>query len=150
MLATGALVGALRGGRGAEGPLAAIFAVFTLGRLLDPLREQLGEALWRQLDESVTQRLMRAMSRPPGLAHVENAEVLDRVAQSQGLASGVTPGEAGWWLGPVVLLWVQGLASLAIVAAYRWWPALVLAVAYAAAYRVSRRHWHDVTLVLMG
>ena len=150
MLATGALVGALRGGRGAEGPLAAIFAVFILGRLLDPLREQLGEALWRQLDESVTQRLMRAMSRPPGLAHVENAEVLDRVAQSQGLASGVTPGEAGWWLGPVVLLWVQGLASLAIVAAYRWWPALVLAVAYAAAYRVSRRHWHDVTLVLMG
>jgi ATP-binding cassette subfamily B protein len=150
MLATGALVGALRGGRSAAGPVAAIFAIFILGRLLDPLREQLGEALWRQLDESVTQRLMTAMSRPPGLAHVENPEVLDHVAQAQGQAAGVTPGEAGWWLGPVVLLWVQGLVSLAIVGVYRWWIALALAAAYAASYRVSRRHWHDVTLVLMG
>jgi ATP-binding cassette subfamily B protein len=150
MLATGALVGAIRGGRGIDGPLAAIFAIFVLGRLLDPLREQLGEALWRQLDESVTQRLMGAMSLPPGLAHVENSEVLDRVAQAQGLMTGVTPGEAGWWLGPVVLLWVQGVGSLVIVATYRWWLAIGLAVAYAAAYRVSRRHWHDVTLVLMG
>jgi ATP-binding cassette subfamily B protein len=150
MLATGALVGAIRGGHSVDGPLAAIFAIFVLGRLLDPLREQLGEALWRQLDESLTQHLMGAMSRPPGLAHVENTDVLDHVAQSQGLMAGVTPGEAGWWLGPVVLLWVQGAGSLAIVAAYRWWLALALALAYAAAYRVSRRHWHDVTLVLMG
>lgn len=150
MLATGALVGAIREGRGIDGPVATIFAIFVLGRLLDPLREQLGEALWRQLDESVTQRLMSAMSRPPGLAHVESAEMGDQVAQSQGLMAGVTPGEAGWWLGPVVLLWVQGVGSLAIVATYRWWLALALALAYAAAYRVSRRHWHDVTLVLMG
>src|SRR5688500_11125518 len=73
-------------------------------------------ALWRQLDESVTQDLMGAMSRPPGLAHVEDSNVLDQVAQSQGVMAGVTPGEAGWWLGPVVLLWVQGAGSLAIVA----------------------------------
>jgi ABC-type multidrug transport system fused ATPase/permease subunit len=147
---TGLLVRAVREGGGVAVPLAVIFVVFVVGRLLDPVREQLGEALWRQVDESVSRRLMRAMSRPPGLAHVESPEVRDRVAQAEGLVTGVTPGEAGWWLGPVVLLWVQGAVSLVIVASYRWWLALVLCAAYAIAYRVSRRHWHDVTLVLMG
>ena len=100
---TGLLVRAIRGGGGVGVPLAVILAVFVAGRLLDPVREQLGEALWRQVDESVSQRLMRAMSRPPGLAHVESPEVRDGVTQAEGLVTGVTPGEAGWWLGPVVL-----------------------------------------------
>ena len=149
-VATGVLVRALGDGTSVAWPLAAIFVVFTVGRLLDPVREQLGEAMWRQLDESVAQRLMRAMSRPFGLAHVESPEVRDRVAQVEGSVTGVTAGEAGWWLGPVVLLWVQGVVSLAIVVRYRWWMAIALVLAYAFAYRVSRRHWHDVTLVLMG
>ena len=149
-IATGVLVHALGDGGSVAWPLGAIFVIFTFGRLLDPVREQLGEAMWRQLDESVAQRLMRTMSRPPGLAHVESPEVRDRVAQVEGSVTGVTAGEAGWWLGPAVLLWVQGLVSLAIVVRYRWWMAIALALAYAFAYRVSRRHWHDVTLVLMG
>lgn len=149
-LATGSLVGALRSGGSVTLPLVVLFALFVAGRLVDPVREQLGEGLWRQLDEWVSQRLMGAMSSPPGIAHVENAEVRDQVAQTEGLVTGVTPGEAGWWLGPVVLLWVQGVASLAIVASYRWWLAAALAVGYTVAYRISRRHWHDVTLVLMG
>jgi ATP-binding cassette, subfamily B, bacterial len=49
-----------------------------------------------------------------------------------------------------VLLWVQGIVSLVIVATYRWWLAIALCVAYVFAYRVSRRHWHQQTLVLMG
>jgi ATP-binding cassette subfamily B protein len=149
-LATGSLVGSIRGGGSVIVPLVVLFSLFVLGRVVDPVREQLGEGLWRQLDEWVSQRLMVAMGSPPGIAHIENAEVRDQVAQTEGLVTGVTPGEAGWWLGPVVLLWVQGLASLAIVASYRWWLAVALAVGYVVVYRVSRRHWHDVTLVLMG
>jgi ATP-binding cassette subfamily B protein len=147
---TGVLVRDLRADRSLTTPLVVLFAAFVLGRLVDPARELLGEALWRQTDEWLSRRLMRALSTPPGLAHVESPDVRDQVVQTEGLVTGSTPGEAGWWLGPVVLLWVQGAASLAIVAVYRWWLALVLAAAYALAYRVSRRHWHDVTLVLMG
>src|SRR5437773_770523 len=86
-------------------------------------RERLGDAMWRQLDASVSRRLMGAMARPPGLAHVESPEVRDVVAKVEGSITGVFPGEAGWWLGPVVLLWVQGIVSLVIVASYRWWLA---------------------------
>jgi ABC-type multidrug transport system fused ATPase/permease subunit len=149
-VATGVLVRDLRGGSSVVAPVVVLFAAFVAGRLIDPARELLGEALWRQTDEWLSRRLMRAMSGPPGIAQVESPEVRDQVAQTEGLVTGVTPGEAGWWLGPVTLLWVQGGASLVIVAVYRWWLALALAAAYALAYRVSRRHWHDVTLVLMG
>jgi ATP-binding cassette, subfamily B, bacterial len=149
-VATGLLVRAIRGGGSVWAPLVVIVVVFTLGRVLDPARELLGDAMWRQLRESVSQRLMLALARPAGLAHVESPAIRDTVAQAEGTVSGVSPGEAGWWLGPVVLLWVQGIVSLAIVAVYRWWFALALAAVYTLGYRVARRHWHDVTLVLMG
>ena len=149
-VATGFLVQAIRSHGSVAVPLAVIFVVFGIGRLLDPAREQLGDAMWRQLDAAVSRRIMGAMSRPPGLAHVESPAVRDAVAQVNGTVTGVFPGEAGWWLGPVILLWVQGVVSLAIVASYRWWLAITLGIAYAFAYRVSRRHWHQQTLVLMG
>jgi ABC-type multidrug transport system fused ATPase/permease subunit len=149
-LATGALVRSLRSGGGVTAALVVVSVVFVLGRLLDPAREQLGESLWRQSDEWLSRRVMVGMSAPVGVAHVESPEVRDRLAQTEGLVTGVTPGEAGWWLGPVVLLWVQGIVSLAIVAAYRWWAAVALIAGYAVSYRVSRYHWHHVTLVLMG
>jgi ATP-binding cassette subfamily B protein len=148
MLASGALVGAIRGGHGTAVPLAVVAALFTVGRLLEPLRDELAFALWRQIDESLTQRLMGAMSSPPGLAHVESPTVLDRVRQAQGVLTGITPGESAFWLGHVVFLWVQGVGSLLIVAFYKWWLAPVLAAGYAVAYRISRRHWHEVTLVM--
>jgi len=149
-LGTGALVRALDHESSVTAALVLLTVVFVLGRVLDPVREQLGEALWRQSDEWLSRRVMTAMTSPVGIAHVESPEVRDRLAQTEGLVTGVTPGEAGWWLGPVVLLYVQGIASLAIVAAYRWWLALVLAAANAVSFRVSRHHWHSVTLVLMG
>jgi ATP-binding cassette subfamily B protein len=149
-VATGFLVRAIRSHGSVAVPLAVIFVVFGIGRLLDPAREQLGDTMWRQLDASVSRRIMGAMSRPPGLAHVESPAVRDAIAQVNGTVTGVFPGEAGWWLGPVILLWVQGVVSLAIVASYRWWLAITLGIAYAFAYRVSRRHWHQQTLVLMG
>ena len=149
-LGTGALVRALDHESSVTAALVLLTVVFVLGRVLDPVREQLGEALWRQSDEWLSRRVMTAMTSPVGIAHVESPEVRDRLAQTEGLVTGVTPGEAGWWLGPVVLLYVQGIASLAIVAAYRWWLALALAAANAVSFRVSRHHWHSVTLVLMG
>jgi len=149
-LGTGALVRALDHESSVTAALVLLTVVFVLGRVLDPVREQLGEALWRQSDEWLSRRVMTAMTSPVGIAHVESPEVRDRLAQTEGLVTGVTPGEAGWWLGPVVLLYLQGIASLAIVAAYRWWLALALAAANAVSFRVSRHHWHSVTLVLMG
>ena len=55
-VATGFLVRAIRSHGSVALPLGAILVVFGIGRLLDPAREQLGDAMWRQLDASVSRR----------------------------------------------------------------------------------------------
>ena len=149
-LATGALVSAVRHGRPATWPIAVLVATFVVGRVADPALEESGLALWRRVDESLSQRLMRALVTPPGLEPVESPAVRDRLVQAQGVLTDLTPGQAAYHLGRVVALVAQGGGSLAIIALYRWWLAAVLAGGYALAYRVYRDHWHHVTLVLHG
>jgi ATP-binding cassette subfamily B protein len=150
MLASGALVGALGASRSALFPTVIVIAVFAAERVMDPLREELGRSLWRQVDQSLTQRLMVAMSAPAGLAHVEDPAVRDRVVQAQGGLTDMTPGQAAYYLAQVIAMWVQGLGSLVIVAHFEWWLAPILMVGYAVVFAVSRRHWHEVTVVLYG
>jgi ATP-binding cassette subfamily B protein len=149
-LATGALISAVRHGASPTLPIVVLVALFVAGRVADPVLEESGLALWRRVDESLSQRLMRALADPPGLAPVESPAVRDRVVQAQGLLTDLTPGQAAYHLGRLLALAVQGVGSLVIVAAYRWWLALLLAAGYAVAYRVYRDHWHHVTLVLHG
>jgi ATP-binding cassette, subfamily B, bacterial len=150
MLASGALVGDLAAHRSPLVPSVVVIGVFVAERILDPLREEFGRALWRQVDQSLTQRLMRAMANAPGLAHMEDPAIRDRVVQAQGGLTDMTPGQAAYYLAQVIYLWVQGLGSLAIVAAFRWWLAPILIVGYVLVFNVSRRHWHEVTVVLYG
>jgi ATP-binding cassette subfamily B protein len=148
MLASGALVGALGDGRSATGPLVAVGVVFTVQRLLDPISSEVGAVLWRRLDETLSERVMRAMAEPPGLSHVENPAVLDAVVQAEGALTGITPGEAAAYLGFFVKGRVAAVAALIIVWSYR--PLLVplLVVTYLLAYRFTRWHWLEVAQVI--
>jgi ATP-binding cassette subfamily B protein len=125
-------------------------ATFLVSRVADPVLEEAGQALWRQVDESLSQRLMRAVIASPGLEPVESPVVRDRLVQAQGVLTDLTPGQAAYHLGRVLTLVVQGAGSLLIVALYRWWLAAALAAGYAVTYRIYRDHWHHVTLVLHG
>jgi ABC-type multidrug transport system fused ATPase/permease subunit len=149
-LASGALVTAVRDDAAVFWPTFLVAATFLVARLLDPVLEEAGQALWRRVDEALSQRLMRAVLVTPGLEPVESPDVRDALVQAQGDLTDLTPGQAGYHLGRVLTLVVQGVGSLLIVAAYEWWLALLLAVGYAAASRVYRDHWLHVTLVLMG
>jgi ATP-binding cassette subfamily B protein len=150
MLATGAVVTGVHRGESATWALGVLAGVFLLARLADPVLEESGLALWRRVDESLSQRLMRALVDPPGLAPVESPAVRDRLVQAQGVLTDLTPGQAAHHLGRVLALVAQGAGSLVIVALYRWWIAASLAAGYAITYRVYRDHWHHVTLVLHG
>ncbi|HXY94698.1 MAG TPA: ATP-binding cassette domain-containing protein [Acidimicrobiia bacterium] len=149
-LATGALVASLQTDGSVVWPAVAVAVTFLVARLLDPVLEEAGQALWRQVDEALSQRLMRAVLASPGLTAVESPAVRDSLVQAQGDLTDLTPGQAAYHLGRVVTLVVQGVGSLVIVAVYQWWVAALLAVGYLAANRVYRQHWLHVTLVLMG
>ena len=150
VLATGALAGAVREGRSIAWPLAFVVSTFLLERVLDPVLDEGGQALWRQVDESLSQRIMRAVARPHGLAVVESPTVRDRLVQAEGVLTDLTPGQAAYHSGRILAVVVQGAGSLLIFATYRWWLAAMLLVAYWLTFRVYRDHWQHVTLVLYG
>ena len=149
-LAVGALAGALRAGRSATASVAVIGALFTVQRLLDPILAELAATLMRVVDEALTQRVMRAMANPPGLAHVEDPTVLDAALQAQGALTGYTPGSAALQLPFILKRRIWCVSSLLIVGTLRWWLVPALAVTYAVTFRFERRHFEEVTEVLHG
>src|SRR5688572_28093405 len=90
-LATGALVQRVPDavGRGMGSPAGHRVAVallvatltYVLIQVVGPVRAMVGEILMRRIDESLAVDLMRAVSTPRGIAHLEDPQVLDRVAQ---------------------------------------------------------------------
>src|SRR5215210_653251 len=101
-LATGALVQAVPGavGRGVGSPAGHRVAVallvttltYVLIQVVGPVRAMVGDILTRRIDASFAVDLMRAVSAPRGLAHLEDPQMLDRVAQAQGAVNGATVG----------------------------------------------------------
>ena len=149
-LATGALVGALNAGRSPTTAVVTIGVIFVVQRVLDPVVSELAGMLMRSVDEAMTERVMRALASPPGLAHVEDPSVLDAAAQAQGALTGFTPGTAAAQLPFLVKRLIWAASSLLIVAGYKWWLVPVLVVAYYFAFRFQRHHHNEVTLVMHG
>jgi ABC-type transport system involved in cytochrome bd biosynthesis fused ATPase/permease subunit len=149
-LAMGALAGAVGAGRSTVTPLVAIGALFTVQRLLDPVSQELGAMLSRQVDEALTERVMRALAAPPGLAHVEDPTVLDAALQAEGALTGTTPGTAAMRIGFLLKWRVWAGSSMLIVGTYRWWLVPLLGVSYVVIYRFTRWHWYEATIVMHG
>ncbi len=149
-VATGALAARLETKDAAAGIVLLLGLLFTVQRLLDPVIGELGSVLMREVDESLTERVMRAMASPPGLAHVEDPVVLDAALQAQGALSGFTPGSAAVQLPFIIKRRLWCASSLMIVGSFRWWLVPLLGVAYALVFRFVRRHNDEVTMVMHG
>ena len=148
MLASGALAEAISTGRDFGGRLALVAGVFVAQRVLDPIREELGAAVWRRINQAVGLRMMAAASGPPGLTELEDPAVRDKLAQAEGAITGFTPGQAAQEFAMSLVGRAQGFLSLAIVARTYWWAAVLLALVYALNFGRTRIHWHEVLVVL--
>ena len=150
VIATGVLVQAAAGGSSLTLPLALLGGVFLITRVVGPLRDELGVALWRRVDQSVGDRIMRAVSSRPGLQQVEDPRVQDLVAQAEGTVTGYSVGQAAQQL---CLMWSQrtfGVVALGIVFHAYWWAAVLLGLAHTLGYAAARWHWNEVALVILG
>ena len=157
-LAAGAVAGAaetaIRAGERSLGRVTPALLVATalyLGiHVLGPVRDALGQALMRRVDAALNLDIMQAMSRPRGVAHLEDAEVLDRIAQAQGEVTAITPGAGAAYLIQVWSQRLQGSLSLLIVAGFLPWLALALLIGHLVSYRWRRWHSRQMTSVVMG
>jgi ATP-binding cassette subfamily B protein len=122
--------------------------LYVLIQVVGPVRGAVSEILMRRLDASLAVKLMQAVATPRSVAHLEDASVLDRVAQAQGTMNGAT---VGGTLSYASMAWttrLQGAAALVILARFRWWLPVVLAVGHAVSLRWRRRHWLEITKVV--
>lgn len=148
VLASGNLISVIQGHGSVALPLALVCGVFIAQRLLEPVSEETAELLARRVDQRLAQRVMRSTASPPGIAHLEDPAIADLMVQGTGDPHDVTPGRAVPSLATVIAQVVQGLGAFVIVGTYSWPLAVLLIVAYAAAFAASRHHWHEVQLLI--
>ena len=150
VIATGVLVQAAASNTDVAVPLTFLGAIFIITRVLGPIRDELGTALWRRVDQSMGDRIMRAMSIDPSLRQVEDPHIQDVVAQVEGAVTGFGVGQGAQLL---TFLWSQrtfAFISLIIIGRIYWWAAMVLAIVHVLGYSGARWHWKEVTQIILG
>jgi len=140
-IATGVLIGAVQRHAGLAVPLAVVGGVFVAMNALGPVHGTVGSLLGARSGAWLHDRLMAATIEPPGLAHLERADLGDELARAREFDQGIVapPLEAAL---PYIAngfseIWA-GLASAVLLATYRWWAALALAAAWTATHRLLK------------
>lgn len=134
LIAAGHVVGAVPaaavGGLGSAAGRRLIAALAFTGvayagtLLLGPVQTSLGSVVKWRLVYHTQERLMAAVSRPTGIAHLEDPKVLDDLELAQGQAIRQQPAEAPMTLALVVSNRASGLLACAVLASWRWWLGL--------------------------
>jgi ATP-binding cassette, subfamily B, bacterial len=137
----GQLPGAIRDGMaspaGGRLVLALVVAavVYGLSLILDPIGGALGTAANARITGDLQSRLLAAVSEPVGVAHLQDAGVLDRLARAEGSLTGFFPGDAPvTWVG-ILASRISGIIGCAVVAFYSWWLGPLLLVMWFAVRR---------------
>jgi ATP-binding cassette, subfamily B, bacterial len=110
--------------------LAAL--VYALSLIADPVGSALGTAASARITSQLQERLLTAVSAPVGVDHLEDTEVLDRLARAEGSLTGFFPGDAPvTWAGSLAGR-ISGVIGCLVLAIFQWWLGLLLLVVWLA------------------
>lgn len=105
--------------------LAVVVGLVVLLRVVGPVQAALAMTLGRQVDRYLQERVLAAVGRPTGIAHLEDADILDRLRIVEGLGMGMNrPSMAVTGLAAVLPSWLQALGSAAVLIWFHWWLGL--------------------------
>ena len=147
-IAMGVLVGAVKGGAPLGGPLAFAGVIFVLLQVLSPLHQVIGANLGSRAAAWLYGELTTACVRPPGLGHLEDPRLTTDLTMARDFDLGISGPPLAISMGFIasgMVEMVGGLASAAVLGAYRWWAPLVLAGAWLATHWLLRESavWKD-------
>ncbi|MBR7837611.1 ABC transporter ATP-binding protein [Actinospica durhamensis] len=136
-----ALVSAVDRGAPPTAPILAAGAVFIAIQLLAPVHGQVSVLLGERLSRWLHDRLLRATTRPSGLAHLESRELADRLTAARDFDLGIAgpPMDISMNIvaGGLVGI-VSGLSQAAVLVEYAWWAPLLLGGAWASTHWLLR------------
>ncbi|HEX8771860.1 MAG TPA: ABC transporter ATP-binding protein/permease, partial [Acidimicrobiales bacterium] len=160
-VASGALVGSI--GEAVEGgwssaaghrliaAIAAVVTLFVLSQLGGPALRSLADALGRRVEGHLRTRVMAATLDPPGVAHLEDPDVVDRVADAQSIGTGqVTVKDAVVGMAMVSTNTLAGVLAAVVLARYSFWLATGLLGAYSAMTLIRASQLGRTTGALRG
>jgi ATP-binding cassette, subfamily B, bacterial len=112
-------------GRATLNLLAVVIGLVVLWRLVGPLQAAMATVLGRSLDRYMQERVMAAVGRPAGIAHLEDADILNRLRLIRELGvDSKRPSLAISGLAQVLPAWLQALGSAAVLLWFHWWLGL--------------------------
>ncbi|HJW59626.1 MAG TPA: ATP-binding cassette domain-containing protein [Actinomycetota bacterium] len=147
-VATGALVGAVQGGRDLASPLAAVGVVFVLLQVLVPVHQAIGTNLGDRTAAWLYDRLTEASVRPPGMGHLEDPALSGDLTAARDFDLGMTGPPLSiamdFIAGGLVEL-AAGLAAAVVLFGFAWWAPPLLAGAWLATHWLLRESsvWRD-------
>jgi ATP-binding cassette subfamily B protein len=147
-VASGALVGAVQGGRDLAGPLAAVGLVFAARQVLLPVHQAVGANLGDRTAAYLYDRLTEACLRPPGMGHLEDPALAADLTAARDFDLGMTGPPLSvamdFIAGGLVEL-LGGLAAAVALFAFAWWAPPLLGGAWLATHWLLRESsvWRD-------
>jgi ATP-binding cassette subfamily B protein len=147
-IAMGVLVGAVQHGDDLTGPLVFVGAVFVGLQVLTPWHAAVGANLGDRTAAWLYDRLTEACVRPPGMGHLERADLTDDLTMARDFDLGISGPPLSISMGFIASGLVDlgaGVASALVLLRYRWWAPIVLVTAWAATHVLLRESsvWRD-------
>ncbi len=121
------------------GALIVAALLYAASLVLDPIGGALSTVARQRITDRLQARLLRAVTVPATIAHLEDQDTLNRLASAEGSLTGFFPGDAPvTWVGSVAGR-LSGVIGCAVIAAYFWWLGLLLLVMWLVVRRVMLR-----------
>ena len=147
-IATGVVVGAVRDDSDLTWPLTVVGVLFVLAQVLPPVLQAVSAVLGAVTADWLSDRLMRASVDPPGMAHLESAELATDLAMARDfdLGRGGPPLRISMEFIAIGLAQlVTGIVSAAVLFGFSWWAPPVLLAVWASTHWLLRESgvWKD-------
>jgi ATP-binding cassette, subfamily B, bacterial len=147
-VAMGALISAVEGGDPLGTPLTVVGIVFVLMQVLYPIHAAVSGDLGDRTAAWLYDQLTDACLAPPGIGHLEEADLADDLQVARDFDRGMTgpPLRISMdFIADGLALMLAGLGSAAVLFAFAWWAPLVLAGGWLATHWLLRESgvWKD-------
>jgi ABC-type multidrug transport system fused ATPase/permease subunit len=147
-IATGVLVSAIQHDDALAGPLVVIGVAFVGLQVLSPLHIAVSANLGSRTSDWLNDQLLHTTTTPPGMGHLENAALMDDLTMARDFDLGISGPPLSismdFIAGGLVEL-AGGIALTAVLLAYHWWAAVLLAGAWGLTHVLLRESsvWRD-------
>jgi ATP-binding cassette subfamily B protein len=147
-IATGILVGAVRGGDSLTLPLTLVGVVFVLFQVLTPLQQAVSAIVGLRTAQWMNDRLMVASVAPPGMGHLESPELADDLSMARDFDLGMTGPPlviAMDFIASGLVQLASGVLSALVLVGFAWWAPIVLLLVWGSTHWLLRESgvWRD-------